>query len=137
LQGLPLSAIDFRGNKAFCIFVNLFHCLLQHSLLLAVHGPPNRVSVCCASDDLSPLEILSRSQKTNASRVVYCSVLLDISCDAAVMKLEATSLAWRNSRPMFCAVTWRDLMVLSLPLLSPPRHRERIENMQSRWWTPG
>lgn len=44
LQVLPLGVIDLTSQEAFCIFVNLFHCLLQHSLLLAVLGPPNRVS---------------------------------------------------------------------------------------------
>lgn len=43
LRTLPLQVIDFSSKEAFCIFVNLYHLLLQHSLLLAVDGLPNMV----------------------------------------------------------------------------------------------
>mmetsp|Transcript_11262 Transcript_11262/g.20625 ORF Transcript_11262/g.20625 Transcript_11262/m.20625 type:complete len:623 (+) Transcript_11262:1240-3108(+) len=42
---LSLHEIDLSSKEAFCIFVNLYHCLLQHSLLLAVDGLPNKRSV--------------------------------------------------------------------------------------------
>jgi len=45
LRTLPLHEIDLSSKEAFCIFVNLYHCLLQHSLLLAVDGLPNKRSV--------------------------------------------------------------------------------------------
>ncbi|KAL7550235.1 hypothetical protein ACHAWF_013474 [Thalassiosira exigua] len=45
LRTLPLDDIDLSSREAFCIFVNLYHCLLQHSLLLAVDGLPNKRSV--------------------------------------------------------------------------------------------
>mmetsp|Transcript_31229 Transcript_31229/g.66068 ORF Transcript_31229/g.66068 Transcript_31229/m.66068 type:complete len:1880 (+) Transcript_31229:299-5938(+) len=45
LRTLPLHEVDLTSKKAFCIFVNLYHCLLQHSLLLAVDGLPNKRSV--------------------------------------------------------------------------------------------
>jgi hypothetical protein len=44
LRTLPLHEIDLSSKEALCIFVNLYHCLLQHSLLLAVDGLPNKVS---------------------------------------------------------------------------------------------
>jgi len=34
LRTMSLHDIDFTSKEAFCIFVNLYHCLLQHSLLL-------------------------------------------------------------------------------------------------------
>ena len=43
LQTLPLECIDFSKREAFCIFVNLYHCLLQHALLLS-DSPPTKVS---------------------------------------------------------------------------------------------
>jgi hypothetical protein len=43
LRTLPLQDIDFSSKEALCIFINLYHCLLQHSLLLAVDGLPNKV----------------------------------------------------------------------------------------------
>ena len=43
LRTLPLNEIDLSSRQAFCIFVNLYHCLLQHSLLLALDGLPNKV----------------------------------------------------------------------------------------------
>ena len=34
LRTMSLHDIDYTSKEAFCIFVNLYHCLLQHSLLL-------------------------------------------------------------------------------------------------------
>ncbi|KAL7498709.1 hypothetical protein ACHAWT_008068 [Skeletonema menzelii] len=45
LRSLPLHEIDFTSRGALCIFVNLYHCLLQHSLLIAVDGVPDKRSV--------------------------------------------------------------------------------------------
>ena len=45
LRTLPLHQIDLASKEAFCIFVNMYHCLLQHSLLLAVDGLPTKRSV--------------------------------------------------------------------------------------------
>ncbi|KAL7569447.1 hypothetical protein ACA910_009630 [Epithemia clementina (nom. ined.)] len=39
LQNLPIHDFDYMGPETFCIFVNLYHCLLQHALLLTVNGP--------------------------------------------------------------------------------------------------
>lgn len=49
LRSLPLHKIDFSSREAFCIFVNLYHCLLQHSLLIAVDGLPDKVSIYSVS----------------------------------------------------------------------------------------
>ena len=43
LRALPIDLVDFSSKEAFCIFVNIYHCLLQHTLLL--DGPPNKVSI--------------------------------------------------------------------------------------------
>jgi len=43
LRTFPLRSIDKSGKGAFCIYVNLYHCLLQHALLLATGGPPTKV----------------------------------------------------------------------------------------------
>ena len=45
LRLVPILDIDRRGIDAFCLFVNLYHCLLQHALLLAVNGPLHRRTV--------------------------------------------------------------------------------------------
>lgn len=45
LRLVPIIGIDRRGTDAFCLFVNLYHCLLQHALLLAVNGPLHRRTV--------------------------------------------------------------------------------------------
>lgn len=44
LRCIPLHEIDYGSKEALCIFVNLYHCLLQHSLLLAVDGLPDKVT---------------------------------------------------------------------------------------------
>lgn len=43
LRALPVDLVDFGSKEAFCIFVNIYHCLLQHTLLL--DGPPNKVRI--------------------------------------------------------------------------------------------
>jgi len=45
LRLVPIIDIDRRGVDAFCLFVNLYHCLFQHALLLAVNGPLHRRTV--------------------------------------------------------------------------------------------
>jgi len=44
LKKFPLHEIDFSTKQALCIFVNLYHCLLQHALLLSLNGAPVKVS---------------------------------------------------------------------------------------------
>jgi hypothetical protein len=43
LRTFPLRSIDTSGKGALCIYANLYHCLLQHALLLATGGPPTKV----------------------------------------------------------------------------------------------
>lgn len=45
LRLLPLGELDLTSKQAFCMFVNLYHTLLQHSLLIAVDGLPSKRSV--------------------------------------------------------------------------------------------
>lgn len=45
LRFLPLDEIDLSGKVAFCLFMNLYHCLLQQALLLSVNGPITKKSV--------------------------------------------------------------------------------------------
>lgn len=44
LKELPWCDIDKNGSDAFCISLNLYHCMLQHALLLSKTGPPTKVS---------------------------------------------------------------------------------------------
>lgn len=43
LRTISLDRLDLSSPEAVCIFVNLYHCLLQHSLLLTVNGPLYKV----------------------------------------------------------------------------------------------
>jgi hypothetical protein len=45
LKAVSLQRLDFSSKAVFCIFVNLYHCLLQHSLLLSLKGPPTKRTV--------------------------------------------------------------------------------------------
>ena len=38
LRFLPLDRLDLSSPSAFCLFVNIYHCLLQQALLLSVNG---------------------------------------------------------------------------------------------------
>lgn len=44
LRLLPLEEIDTSSKESFCLFVNLYHCLLQHAMLLSISGPIDRRS---------------------------------------------------------------------------------------------
>jgi fermentation-respiration switch protein FrsA (DUF1100 family) len=44
LRTLSLERIHRSSSEAVCIFMNLYHCLLQHALLLTINGPLNKVS---------------------------------------------------------------------------------------------
>ena len=39
LKNLDLSDVDLSTTVAFCVLVNIYHCLLQHALLLSLNGP--------------------------------------------------------------------------------------------------
>lgn len=39
LQIIRLDELDLSSPSCFCLFVNIYHCLLQHALLLTVNGP--------------------------------------------------------------------------------------------------
>ena len=45
LRFLPLEEIDRSSPYAFCMFVNIYHCLLQQALLLSVNGPLHKKSI--------------------------------------------------------------------------------------------
>lgn len=53
LRGLRLQGMNLSHTTTFCIFVNLYHCLLQHALLLTPNGPLQKRScedfmrTCC------------------------------------------------------------------------------------------
>ena len=44
LRLLPLEEIDNASRHSFCLFVNLYHTLLQHAMLLSVNGPLTKKS---------------------------------------------------------------------------------------------
>jgi hypothetical protein len=45
LRAVPLTRINLTQPAALCIFTNLYHSLLQHALLLTIHGPLHKKSV--------------------------------------------------------------------------------------------
>ena len=50
LKNFSLKKLDMTGKEAFCICVNLYHCLLQHSLLLS-SAPTKVINLCIFSYD--------------------------------------------------------------------------------------
>jgi len=45
LRSINLRDLDLSSDATFCLVLNLYHCLLQHSLLLSIEGPPSKKSV--------------------------------------------------------------------------------------------
>ena len=43
LRSMEIHNLDLNSEAAVCLFVNIYHCLLQHALLLL--GPPSRHSI--------------------------------------------------------------------------------------------
>lgn len=44
LRLVALDELDLSAAPTFCLFANLYHCLLQHSLLMTVNGPLHKRS---------------------------------------------------------------------------------------------
>jgi Protein of unknown function, DUF547 len=44
LRTLSLEGMDSESPETFCIFANIYHCLLQHALLFSVNGPLHKRS---------------------------------------------------------------------------------------------
>lgn len=45
LRFLPIDEIDLSSKFAFCLFVNIYHCLMQQALLLSVNGPLTKKNI--------------------------------------------------------------------------------------------
>ena len=45
LRSIQLDRLDLAQPSALCIFANVYHCLLQHALLLTINGPLYKKSV--------------------------------------------------------------------------------------------
>jgi hypothetical protein len=45
LRFVPIDEIDLSSKFAFCLFVNIYHCLLQQTLLLSVNGQLTKKSI--------------------------------------------------------------------------------------------
>lgn len=43
LRKIPLSLLDMSSKQSCCIFINIYHCLLQHALITS--GPPTKKSI--------------------------------------------------------------------------------------------
>ena len=39
LRNISIHSMNFESHETFCLFANLYHCLLQHAMLLTVSGP--------------------------------------------------------------------------------------------------
>jgi Protein of unknown function (DUF1769)/Protein of unknown function, DUF547 len=44
LRTLSLEGMDKESPETFCLFANIYHCLLQHALLFSVNGPLHKRS---------------------------------------------------------------------------------------------
>lgn len=85
LRTLSLDRIRRSTPEALCIFVNLYHCLLQHALLLTINGPLNKVR--CHDNRIFVVLVVDM----HLTCIARCSVRLAISCAVRVMKSAATS----------------------------------------------
>ena len=45
LRTLSIRDMDLTRPTTFCLFVNLYHCLLQHALLLSIQGPLHKHNI--------------------------------------------------------------------------------------------
>lgn len=45
LRLLPLEEIDLSSRHTFCLFANIYHCLLQQAMLLSTNGPLDKKSM--------------------------------------------------------------------------------------------
>lgn len=90
LRTMNLHDIDLASKESLCIVVNLYHCLLQHSLLLAVDGLPNKVSTTCFQRCFCSYKL------TDFCFLVDFSVLSHLLKGARVMRLEKMCFLYLN-----------------------------------------
>jgi len=45
LRSLSLADLDLASKQTYCLVLNIYHCLLQHALLLSIGGPPDKKTV--------------------------------------------------------------------------------------------
>ena len=93
LRAMPINILDLHSAEAFCIFVNTYHCLLQHALL--IHGAPTKVIYKCCCLNIFELSIGSLYLH-HFWQSCLLSDLLGILCAVIVMKLVVMYFLWQN-----------------------------------------
>lgn len=68
LRSLPLGELDLSSPATYCIIVNIYHCMLQHALLLTVNGPLHKVR-------LEELDRPGRRARRSHSLVLFAAIL--------------------------------------------------------------
>lgn len=134
LRLIPMIEIDRDSVDAFCLFVNLYHCLLQHALLLAVNGPLHRRTVAnfmrascyeIGGDVFSLAEIQSCIIRGNMSRPVSPKPpYVDVSKKSNAYRFYA--LKYTDARVNFVLNTGDVACPQDVPVLRPDKLEEQL-----------
>lgn len=71
LRLIPLDEIDLSSKHAFCLFANIYHCLLQHAMLLSMNGPLDKKNM----NDFMKISCYEIGNDVFSLAELYCCVL--------------------------------------------------------------
>jgi len=135
LRTIRLEEFDRESPQVYCIFVNLYHCLLQHALLCSVNGPLHKrayshfmLTSCyeIGGDVFSLAELYSCIIRGNMSRPISAKP----PCIEAPKKSSAYkfyALTYTNPNTNFLLNTADMSCPRSVPVLNPADFEEQIE----------
>jgi Protein of unknown function, DUF547 len=136
LRILSLDDIDRSSREGFCVFVNLYHCLLQHALLFSVNGPLNKQSwlsfmrTSCyeiGRDVFSLAELHSCVIRGNMSRAVAAKIPF-VDAPKKSNAYRYYSLGYLNPCTNFFLNSASASCVRAVPILTPTNLDEQLKH---------
>ena len=135
LRKIRLRELDPGSSQAYCFFVNLYHCLLQHALLCSVNGPlhkrtfTNFMQTSCyevGGDVFSLAELYSCVIRGNMSRPLSLKPPY-IEAPKKSVAYGFYALTYTNPNTNFLLNTADVSCPRAVPVLNPSHFEEQIE----------
>ena len=135
LQKIRLRELDRGSSQAFCCFVNLYHCLLQHALLCSANGPLHKqtftyfMQTSCyevGGDVFSLAELYSCVIRGNMSRPISLKPPY-IEAPKKSFAYSFYALTYTNPNTNFLLNTADTSCPRAVPVLNQTHFEEQIE----------
>jgi hypothetical protein len=104
LRLLPLEEIDLSSRHAFCLFANIYHCLLQQAMLLSMNGPEDKKSM----NEFMRSSCYEIGSDVFSLAELYCCVLRGKMSKASNLKPPYPEVAKKSNAFRFYALDYND-----------------------------